>query len=814
MPALESLRRDLKYALRYFARTPLTSITIVVTLALGIGFSSTVFSVMHALFTRPAPAVPDDPALVKIRGITSARELARGISWPELVAYAKRTETFASVAGWSFGQVVVDAGGGEAAPVTSNAMFVTANYFTVLGVRPTLGRTWGQTAYDDIHSPELMAVISDAFAVELFGEAAQAVGKQIKVNQATVTIAGVAPPRFNGAVQSGAKRRIWMPMSARPVVETVNPAMFTDPNWRVFEAMARLRAGISVGEALPVVRGVAAHIDAEARAITPREWTGTADVVRMRGIVELTRYRQELMPGAIAFSALALLILLVCTTTVNSLLVGGAITRRYETAVRLAMGASRARIIRQLLTEVSLLALTGGALGVWLFSMLGQLTEIAGDGFDVTPDWWTMTFSIGYALVAAVISGLTPALHATKAGVSEVLKDSSAVRKTRLQRTFVVAQIAIAQPLMIVLAAASVSVFMEIPDLTNVARRERMLLVEMDTHLRYSAGVADQVPAVLQRLRETPGVVAALKLGPSRFSTLEAPQVVKDSLRKPLYAEAYDVPPGYFAMLDIPILQGRDFVPGDTLTQPRPVIINRELATRLFGSASPIGKRVRQLAYDTDPQEREVIGVVEMAANNTTLEYPPDFPPMFLPMREGTGATVLVRTTGPANELVPTVLKIARTEARLMPVTRIGTLAGNDRRIRDSRRGVFGVGSLLGVIILSMAAVGLYAMLSLALEQRRREIGIRVALGAHAREVVLMFFRNGLRTTLLGVTIGLPLSVAGLALLRSMLEMKWVTVPVTAVVVLGAVVGVASLASWLPARRAASVDPMLVLRSD
>jgi predicted permease len=511
-----------------------------------------------------------------------------------------------------------------------------------------------------------------------------------------------------------------------------------------------------------------------------------------------------------------MLILLVCTTTVNSLLVGGAITRRYETAVRLAMGASRVRIVRQLLTEVSILAVSGGALGVWLFSMLGQITEIASDGFDVSPDWWTMTFSIAYALIAAILCGLTPALHATKAGVSEVLKDSSlgASRKSRLQRTFVVAQIAIAQPLMIVLAAASVSVFMQIPDLTNVARRERLLLVNLDTHLRYSAGAPDQIPAVLQRLRETPGVIAALQVGGSQFGSIEAPQLVKDSLRRPFTSVAYDVPPGYFSMLDVPILQGRDFIPADTLAQTRPVIINRELATQLFGSSSPIGQRVRQLAWNGEPQEHDVIGVVDMAKNTTTLEYPPDYPPMFLPLRQGTGGTLLLRTTGPGSELVPTVLAIARDQARLMPVTRIGTLAGNDRRIRDSRRSVFGLGTLLGAIILSMAAVGLYAMLSLALEQRRREIGIRVALGAHGREVVLLFFKNGLRTTLFGVAIGLPLSVAGLALLRRMLEMEWVTVPVTAFVVLGAVVGVASLASWLPARRAASVDPMLALRSD
>src|SRR5215207_1050363 len=210
---VDNLAADLRYALRCFARTPLATITIVLTLGLGIGFSSAVFSVLSGIFLRPAPGVPDDPALVKIRGQSSEAPFARRLSFPELSTYAAATGTFASVAGWATSGVIVDPGVGHSAPVSASAQFVTPNYWSTLGLRLPAGRAFGQSRLDELSPPELTAILSDALATELFSDPRVAVGKEVKVNDVALTVVGVAPPRFNGAQQSGELRRLWMPLS-------------------------------------------------------------------------------------------------------------------------------------------------------------------------------------------------------------------------------------------------------------------------------------------------------------------------------------------------------------------------------------------------------------------------------------------------------------------------------------------------------------------------------------------------------------------------------------------------------------------------
>jgi len=830
---LDSLAADLKYAFRYFARTPLTTITIVLTLALGIGFSSATFSVINGILTRPAPGVPDDPALVKIRGISNARPYARRLSYPELSAYAGLTDKFASVVGWVTSGVVVDLGDKDLGVLRARAHFVTPNYFGTLGIRLAAGRGFDQSRFDDRFPPELTAIVSDAFASEQFGGARGAVGKQVKVNDVAVTIVGVGPPHFNGPVQSGEPRTLWLPLSSWQPVARVSDEIFANPNAESFEALARLRRNVTLAEALPAVRVVAARADAEARAQTERTSTGTADVVRLRGLMEVTgRYDDELGPGVAAFTAIALLILLVCTTTVNSLLVGAAVARRYEIGVRLALGASRRRVVRQLLTEIAILALAGGALGMWAFGALTRLVEVAKDGFDVSPNWATTGFTVLYAVLTATLCGLSPALHATRVGLSDVLKDrpGGTAGRSRLQRTFVVAQVAIAQPLMVILAAVISSVVSGIEPTRNATLRERLLVAEFDTYVGFNSKAPDRMPGLVRRLADLPGVAAVLPvgLGQGRIS-LELPSSRSsgDHEVPPGRSSAvvFDVPPGYFRAVEAPIVRGREFVASDTTLSVTPVVIAESLAVALFRSSDPIGRRLFRVSpYDERPAEVEVVGVVRMEHETNTLDYESDLAPVFVPFRrrEGPclttcilGTKLLIRTTGPAEPLMPTVMAVAREEARMVPLIRMRTLAQGDRLRRSSRLEATAVVAGCGVVALILASIGLYAMVSVAVGQRRREIGIRLALGAHARQVVRMFFRSGLRVTLLGLALGLPLSVVGLlAILTQIDDLPRDSVPAVAALVTLAVVGVASLASWLPARRAAGVDPMAALRSE
>ena len=820
---VENLRRDMKYAFRYYARTPLTTVTIVLTLALGIGFASAVFSVINGVLTRPAPGVPNDPALVKIRGMSDASPYARSLSYPELASYAALGDKFASVVGWVTSSVVVDLGDPDLGAMSARAYFVTPNYFDALGVKIAAGRGFDQSRFEHRTPPELTAIVGDGFASERFGGARAALGKQVKVNDVAVTIVGVAPPRFSGPVQARDERTLWIPLSAWQLVAKVSDDVFTDPNATMFEAAARLQPHVSVAEASSAVRVIAGRADAVSKTRATRQWTGTADVVRLRGIIDVTgRYNDELGPATLVFGAIAILVLLVCTTTVNSLLVGSAIARRYEIGVRLALGASRSRVVRQLLTEVAILSLLGGALGMWAFGAVARLAEVAKDGFDVSPTWETTGFTMLYALLTATLCGLSPALHATRAGLSDVLKDSSAGTRSRsrLQRTFVIAQIAIAQPLMVGLAAVILNLVNQLAPTGNATLRDRLLIVDFDTDAGPGGNPTAMVERVTKRFADVPGVTSVLPLGYGQGKvSLELPQIesadMTSSVVSPVVGGASNVPADYFRTVEAPLIRGREFVASDTALAVTPVIIAESLAVSLFKTGDPIGRRIlRASQYDERRSEMEVVGVVRMDRETNSLEYPSDYLPIFLPLRDRGRGRLLVRTAGPAEALIPTLMAVARQEARTLPLTRIRTLAQGDRLRRDSRLDLVGAASGCGIVALILASIGLYAMLGVAVGQRRREIGVRVALGAHVRQVVGMFFRSGLRVALVGLAIGLPLSAIALGVLMRQLELQTAGVPALAVLVALSVVAVASLASWLPARRAARVDPMMVLRSD
>jgi predicted permease len=821
---IDNLRRDVKYAFRYYARTPLTTITIILTLTLGIGFSSAVFSVLNGILTRPAPGVPDDPALVKIRGSMDVRPYDRSLSYPELAAYAALTTKFEAVAGWGTSGVVVGAGGGALGVTSARGLFVTPNYFNTLGVRLAAGRSFDQTRFEQRFPPELTTIVSYGLAMERFGSPQAALGTRIVVNEVPITIIGVAPQRFNGPVVSGEARNLWMPLSSWQSVAKVRDEIFTDPNVTAFEAFARLQPGVAPDEATSAVKLVAARADAESRALIKRASTFSADVTRLRGLIP-NSYEQDLGPIGLMATLVAVLILLVCTTTVSSLLVGSAVARRYEIGVRLALGASRGRVVRQLLAEISVLALIGAALGLWAFGALSRIIEVAQDGFDVTPNWETVVFTVAYAIIAATLCGLSPALHATRAGLSEVLKDSASVtRKSRLQRSLVIGGIAVAQPLMVLLAAVTTNAFNQIPTTQTGSVRDLVLIAELDTYAGYNLKMPDQIPGVVRALEQLPGVVSVQAVGTGLgWMSFDYPTAARvgEPARPAARAVASNVPPGYFRMIEAPIVRGREFVPSDTIaTSPIPLILSESLATALFKSSDPIGQRLRRIVpeeaagVDTRPREFEVVGLVRMARDSNSLEYPADLPPVFVPYKRGREGRVVIRTRAAAEPLIPSVMAVVRKEAPTIPVRKLQTLSEGDRVKRDSRLGAFGGMAFGGALVLLLASIGLYAMLSVAVGQRRREIGVRIALGARVSQVVAMFFVNGLKVALIGLVIGLPLSIAGLVLLASESDMSVISIPGVAATVAAAVTAVAAFASWFPSRRAARVNPIVALRSE
>lgn len=812
---VESTASDIRYAMRHYARTPLTSATIVLTLMLGIGATASMYSVMDGLINRPPPGIPDDRDLVLLRGleIDLSGPSTRLMSWEEVTANAARTDRFTSVAAWTTAyDVTVDVTGeGGEGMSTVRVQFVSPTFFRVLGTTLATGPGFMQTRFDDLSQPELTAVVSEAFA-ERTGGAGSAIGKQLKVNNVAVRIVGIAPHRFNGPTRNPSPHTIWIPLSAYPTVAGSSTRAFADRDSAIFRAVARLQPGNTMADASAAVLGIAASF------ADPRR---SAEGVATRG--DAISLRGNAAPGSIIDSqgivsgVVTLLILLLCTTTVSSLLIGAAESRRGEIGVRLALGASRARVARQLLTETGLLALAGGALGLILFGWVCELIGASVVDIDIAPDWATAVFTFVSAIVTTMLCGLSPALHATRSGVSEVIKSDGpgATQRSRLQRTFVVAQLALTQPLLVGVAMMMLLSLRGLGPKPGDAVADRVVLLMFRSPLQLGGSVK-QVPDVanvMRRLAAFPGVTAVIPgtapVGPMSLASDGPGEAAGHVIR----ARAQQVPPAYFRTLDVAVLQGREFEPADTLAGSRKrVLIGSVAARRLFGAANPVGRRLHELSRDgARVDELEIVGVVDYNVANAGNENEPVR--VYLPLAAGRSSEVLIRMAGRAEPLVPSLRSLIRSEAPLLPIGELRTLEQIDREARANVMKEAALVASGGLVALLLASIGLYAVVSIAVGQRRREIGVRVAIGASPREVVGIFMRGGLRLCAFGLVMGLPLSAAAVQILRAELAAPRANMPLVALVIAAAVVAVAALATWLPARKAAGVDPLVALRS-
>jgi predicted permease len=807
---------DVRYALRHYARTPLATLTLVLTLTLGIGTTAPMFSVSEGVFNRPPPGVPDDPALVLIRGIDVDRSgpQGRGLTWAEVTAYAGLSDKFAAVAAWTTKEVAFDGAASGDGGTSVRTQFVTPNMFAALGVRLAHGPGFVHTRLDDISQPELTAVVSHAFA-ERIGGAIAAVGKEIRLNGIPIQIVGVTPPRFNGPNRSYSSHTVWLPLSSFPVVTHSSPRVFAARDTGEFNAVARLRPNTKIAVASAAANAVAAALDV--RVPAGDRLRASSDVVRLRGETRIRGISSGDIEQTTITAVVVLLILLVCTTTVSSLLVGAAESRRAEIGVRLALGASRFRVMRQLLTESAILALIGGALGLLVFAGACRLLAAQVVRIDIVPDWTTAGFTLIAALITTMLCGLSPALHATRSGVSHVLKQGGpgTTTRSRLQRSFVVAQIALTQPLLVGLL---VVVSLELGGTASrpgSAVSDRVVLAEFDNYPSVTGSNHDPMPHLMQQLAALPGVISVIPqlkggYGPMTFE-LEANGSPPTAFR----ALVLGPPPDYFRTLGVPLVLGREFAAADTAPgAPARVMIGSASAERLFGAVNPLGQRLFELTEDGKRIEHEIVGVV--ASDQIGADVEDKRIRVFLPYTNPQRvATILIRTSRPAAELLPSLRQLARAEAPLLPMESMRTLEQIDRERRRQTLQAAAVSASGGMIMLLLASIGLYAVVAIAVGQRRREIGVRIAVGASPRRVVAMFFNAGLRMCLVGLGIGLPASWAAFKLLGSQLtKVAETNVAALVVVIAVAVVAVASLATWLPARKAAGVAPLIALRTN
>ena len=812
MRLIESVIADLRFAFRYFARKPLTTTTIVLVLALGIGANTALFSILQAFTMRPAIGVPDIDAHVRIWAL---QQKTKGAQWelskltyPEVEALADRRETFTDLAAWTSHEVIVQAP--ERSLVRAMvAEFVTPNYWRTLGVSPIAGPGFGNPD----GTPDMAAVISYALAEEIFEDPVKAVGERIIVNDLPVRIVGVTAPLFEGAIPENGRPQMWIPLSARTTVTRSSPLSMNNPS---FTAFGRIAPSVTHKQATIVARDVVARslADSVARGGAVR----SAEVKSLRSPPPMTTLGEDLI-GFAAIGVVGLLILLVACTNVSSLLVASAVGRRHEIAVRLSLGASRARVLRQLLTESALLSILGATLGLavcWAITTIVSKRE----SVDIVPDAVTVAFTLVIAIGTGMLFGLSPALHATRTGVASALKDSatSVSRQSRLQRVFVVSQIVFSQPLLVMIAVLLGAIIYDRPEMpqsvlerTITARFRPLLEVGPDGKR------PDPVGALARQLATEPSVEMVIP-EPAGFAvaTITIPSTTGDTARKASFL-LEGTAPGYFHVQDMAIVLGRDVALEDTAASDWPVVIGSDFARRHFGSENPVGKTFTATAgWENgviDSSAVTVVGVYDASLTTKRGKTPSVFT-----ARKQVWARnrLLIRTRGPASAYMPQLRKFIQANAPSLPVTFLATLQDYEKEEKRENFQMMAATTAAGALALSLASIGLFAVISLAVGQRKREIGIRIALGAEPLRVARMFFMSGMRMSALGLLIGLPITVfaVDLALKQGIMIAPLFSMAGVGFGIAAVVLAVAAVSTWFPARKATAVDPALALKAE
>jgi putative ABC transport system permease protein len=829
---IEHTVQDLRFAGRHWARAPVVTLTMIGIFALGIGFSTWHLLFIRAFLNGPLPGVPRQESLVRIRGIDRTqpgRAIGREFSYPEYREYAAQRTLFSAVAAWTSSDIVFDTGTTDANPQSGAATYVSGNYFQVLGLVPALGAGLPLEADDADASPPLVAVISHLLWEKHFERAADVNGRAMKVNGVTVTIVGVAPRRFAGARTGGSQMRVWLPLSTRPLVQRT-PLALTSHDEARFGLLARLQPGVRADQTGPTVQAIAARAAQQMTAGS----TGIAastDVVTLNAGNYFPPSGADEGPSAGPVIALMfpVLILLITCTNVSALLAGLAVARRREIAVRLALGAGRRRIVRQLVTETVTLAVAAAALGLFVIWLLLRLFDASIPDMTIEIDWRGIAFTFGLALLAGVLFGLSPALHATRLGLQEALKDSAGVaaaRRLRLQSSLVIAQIAFTQPALLAMGALLLEMRSDLRGLAAQPYADRLLEVRFNENPRYGSLGADREQTLVRlqdRLAAVPGVEGVVRQENNDSFDVDvhpADIVAGFGLASPQQVRGIAAPAGYFPLMGISFVRGRDFDAAErspargrsARVDEGAIVIGSGLARRLWGGADPIGRRLVSVGRNLrDIPTFTIVGVVDDATTGAR-DGERRGARIFMP---GVHATsyLLIRTRGPAEQLLPAIRAAAADDAPALPIVAAQTLAAVEASERRSVLIPIYAAGGIGALALLLSAIGLYAVVAFAVGQRVREIGIRTALGAESRQVVRLFVGRGLRLCFFGLVIGLALGIGGGRMISAMQGSGPPAGTLgLAALVAAFVIGVALFASWIPARRAARIDPLEALR--
>ncbi len=802
---MTTLSQDIKYGIRVLVKSPGFTVVAVLALALGIGTNTAIFSVVNNVLLRPLP-YPDAERLVHFEGINPARGISDSrLSMPDFVDWQKETDAFESMTAFFQSGMILTSKNAE--PERVPRAVVTASFFPTMGVTPVLGRALVKD--DEALDSQPVVVLSYGLWQRRYGANPSIIGGAITLGGRPVTVVGVMPAGFDYPT----KAQVWMPLAAYPD-ETRNN--------RYVEVLGRLKPTATVAGAQTQIETVNARLRQEYKE-TNDGWSA-----RLTGLQDWTtrdvRTSLLLLLGAVGF------VLLIACANVANLLLARASARRKEIALRTALGAGRWRIIRQLLTESSLLAALGGAVGLALSLLLTKLL-VAISPPDIPRldqvglDARVLTFTVGVSVLVGLLFGLAPALQASKTDLNDVLKEggrsaSEGHRRNRVRALLVVSEIALSL-LLLIGAGLLIKSFMLLRDVNPGFDAENLLTMRISlpgTRYTEPKQQANFFRELTGRVSALPGVEAAgatlsLPLGGSNFSVGHS--FVREG--RPLTTEEavdcdyFVVTPDYIKTMRIPVRTGRSFTDHDTEGNPLVVVINESIARRVFPGEDPIGKRITVWPDEKVPREIiAVVGDVKSERLDAETGYQ-----IYVPHAQDAGwgaLSLAVRTKGEPEALTAGVRGAILAIDKNQPAHDINTMDNVlSASVANSRLVVLLFG-LFAMFALLLASIGIYGVIAYSVAQRTREIGIRLALGAQTRDVLRMIITQGMILALIGAGLGLLGAFLATRVMRSLLYGVSTTDPLIFIGVSLLLTIVALLACYIPARRATKVDPMIALR--